>query len=117
MKKTEYTIDNDSMKRWIFKEDQRIYEARSGGSPCRKKSIFRVIDLFSGAGGMSLGFSKLLGHPFTSVWANDFNRDAVATYNTNFGPHVVCGDIVSLLESSDVIIPEADIVIRMFPNE
>jgi DNA (cytosine-5)-methyltransferase 1 len=70
-----------------------------------------VIDLFSGAGGMSLGFSARFDQPFLPVWANDFNEDAVATYNENFGPHCVHGDIVTLLEDPSVVIPQADIVI------
>ena len=111
MKKLEYKIGNASLKHWILKEDQRIYVARTEGTLSKKRATFRTIDLFAGAGGMSLGFSKLLGHPFVPVWANDFNQDAVATYNANFGPHAVCGDIVSLLESPDVHIPEADVVI------
>lgn len=37
----------------------------------------RLISLFSGAGGMDLGFIK---SGFEVVWANDFNFDAVKTY-------------------------------------
>lgn len=78
-------------------------------------SPFRVIDLFAGAGGFTLGFTMLkngAGNPyFKSVWANDFNKDAVATYNANFGNHCTYGDIVDILESSEITIPQADIVI------
>jgi DNA (cytosine-5)-methyltransferase 1 len=73
-------------------------------------SSFRLIDLFSGAGGLSLGFSKKFGHTFQSVWANDFDEDAVESYNANFGEHCVHGDIIELLESG-VKIPKADVVI------
>jgi DNA (cytosine-5)-methyltransferase 1 len=72
---------------------------------------YRLIDLFCGAGGMSLGFSCAFGNPFTSVWANDFDSDAASTYNRNFGPHCVEGDIISLLENRAVGIPKADVVI------
>jgi DNA (cytosine-5)-methyltransferase 1 len=71
---------------------------------------YRLIDLFSGAGGMTLGFSAAFGNPFVSVWANDFNQYAVNTYNANFGNHCVYGDIVTLLEKPEII-PSADIVI------
>lgn len=74
---------------------------------------FRLIDLFAGAGGLTLGFASIEatdgGPAFQPVWANDFNDDAVATYNANFG-HAVAGDIVDILEDPDTVIPDADIV-------
>lgn len=72
---------------------------------------YRMIDLFCGAGGLSLGFSQAFGHPFESIWANDFNQYAANTYNKNFGNHCVVGDIVDLLADSHTIIPSAEIVI------
>jgi len=76
-----------------------------------KRKRFRLIDIFAGAGGMTLGFSKSLGHAFDSVWANDFNDDCVKTYNANFGEHCVAGDIVDILADPHIAIPEADVVI------
>lgn len=69
----------------------------------------RVIDLFCGAGGMSLGFSPRFGHDFEHVWANDFNRDAAATYNRSLAPVCRCGDIREILQEREV--PRADVVI------
>jgi DNA (cytosine-5)-methyltransferase 1 len=77
----------------------------------RSESRFRLIDLFAGAGGMSLGFSESFGHNFEPVWANDFNEYAAATYNRNFGPHCAVGDIVELLANKNIQIPQADVVI------
>lgn len=77
----------------------------------KKTSVFRLIDLFAGAGGMSLGFSKAFGNHFVSVWANDFNNDACLTYNANFGNHCHEGDILALLENPEIDIPQADVVI------
>jgi DNA (cytosine-5)-methyltransferase 1 len=88
-----------------------VYRARQAGLPLRKRSLFRLIDLFAGAGGMSLGFGRAFGHVFQPVWANDFNSYACRTYVANFGSHCYEGDIVDLLESNDVSIPEADVVI------
>ncbi|MBL7795437.1 MAG: DNA cytosine methyltransferase [Saprospiraceae bacterium] len=76
-----------------------------------KQYTFRLIDLFAGAGGMTLGFSKAFGNPFVSVWANDFNTDACRTYNANFGEHCHEGDIVSLINNPEIEIPRADVVI------
>jgi len=71
----------------------------------------RIIDLFSGAGGLTLGFTKAFGHGFKPVWANDFNKFAVNSYNENFGNHCMFGDIVELLDNPEIKIPRADIVI------
>lgn len=76
-----------------------------------KNQMYRLIDLFSGAGGLSLGFSKEYGHNFKPVWANDFNDYAVETYNMNFGNHCVSGDIVDILNDPKTKIPSADVVI------
>lgn len=71
---------------------------------------YKLIDLFAGAGGMSLGFSKAFNMPFESVWANDFNQHACNTYNINLGNHCVCGDINQIINSGFEI-PQADVVI------
>lgn len=71
----------------------------------------KLIDLFCGAGGLTLGFCADLGNGFGSVWANDFNEFAAKTYNLNFGDHCVSGDISDLLRDPDVKIPKADVVI------
>lgn len=60
---------------------------------------------------MTLGFTEAFDHPFEAVWANDANKYAAATYNANFGPHCVIGDIVDLLNDPTITIPQADIVI------
>jgi DNA (cytosine-5)-methyltransferase 1 len=52
-----------------------------------------VISLYSGAGGLDLGF---IDAGFDVVWANDIDRHAVKTYNANVGPHAVCGDVVRM---------------------
>lgn len=69
----------------------------------------RVVSLFSGAGGLDLGF-KMAGH--TVVWANDLYEDAVKTYAHNIGDHIVCEDITKVPTSA---IPDCDIVIGGFP--
>lgn len=74
-------------------------------------SRYKLIDLFCGAGGLSLGFSQGFGHSFETVWANDLNRAAADTYNKNFGKHCVVGDIVDLLNDPKIHIPSADVVI------
>jgi len=69
----------------------------------------KVVSLFSGAGGLDLGF-RMAGHEI--VWANDLYGDAVETYRKNIGNHIVCEDI-SKVDSTDI--PDCDIVIGGFP--
>ncbi|MBW2709913.1 MAG: DNA cytosine methyltransferase [Deltaproteobacteria bacterium] len=107
----DYESKNKTYDQRFVREEQRTYELRTDGQLARKRERFRLIDAFSGAGGMTLGFSKRFGHVFDSVWANDFNNYCVEPYNTNFGERCLSGDIVDILNSSMAKIPEADVVI------
>ena len=69
----------------------------------------KVVSLFSGAGGLDLGFIRA-GHEI--VWANDLYADAVKTYKHNIGGHIVERDIRDILSEE---IPDCDIVIGGFP--
>ncbi len=81
------------------------------GNGAASPGEYRLIDLFCGAGGMTLGFTNAAGSSFRPIWANDVNSFAAATYNANFGNHCIAGDIVSILENNADAIPQADIVI------
>ncbi len=73
------------------------------------KKPLRVASLFSGAGGLDLGFKKA---GFEIVWANDNDSDAVKTYIKNIGDHCVLGDI----EKLDIKkLPKVDGIIGGFP--
>lgn len=70
----------------------------------------RVIDLFCGAGGMTLGFTDArFGGGFASVLALDNDKAAVQTHAANFSGAAVCADIEAWLKTESV--PEADVVI------
>lgn len=71
----------------------------------------RVIDLFSGAGGLTVGFEWLSKGNFKAVWANDFNSYAMETYNANFKNIGISGDIVDILHNDENVVPKADIVV------
>ncbi|MFA6486496.1 MAG: DNA cytosine methyltransferase [Candidatus Magasanikbacteria bacterium] len=84
------------------------------------KRRFSVISLFSGCGGMDLGFKggfKFLGQeysqlPFDIIWANDINEAACRTYQKNIGEHIIPGDIWQVMAK----MPQtADIVVGGFP--
>lgn len=61
-------------------------------------SKYKVIDLFSGAGGFTQGF---VDAGFEPVLAVEREKDIAATYAANFGSHVVARDIESLSETID----------------
>ena len=55
--------------------------------------MYTAISLYSGAGGLDLGFSRA---GFHIRWAIDQDRYAVQTYNANLAPYAVCGDVLSI---------------------
>jgi DNA (cytosine-5)-methyltransferase 1 len=85
-----------------------------------KKKTISVVSLFSGCGGMDLGFlggfefleKKYKKTQFEIIWANEINAAACNTYRKNIGGHIVEGDIRQIIK----MLPEkADIVIGGFP--
>ena len=74
------------------------------------KKKYKVISLFSGAGGMDIGF---INSGFDIVWANDFFKEAVESYKNNIGDHIVLGDITKI--KSDEMPDDIDLVIGGFP--
>lgn len=82
--------------------------------------LFTVVSLFSGCGGMDLGFTggftafkkQYRRLPFDLIWANDINPAACKTYEKNLGKEIHCGDIWALLDQ----LPDAcDVVVGGFP--
>lgn len=71
---------------------------------------YKVVSLYSGAGGFDLGF--LNTGNFETVWAIDFNKDACDTYKYNIGDHIINGDINNIDLNS---IPDCDIIIGGSP--
>ena len=80
-----------------------------------------VVSLFSGCGGMDLGFLGGFGFggrsyerlPFEIVWANDNDALACKTYAANFGArHLQPGSVVDVM---DTLPSSADVVIGGFP--
>lgn len=68
-----------------------------------------AISLFSGCGGMDLGF-VMAG--FDILWANDINQYACETYSHNIGNHIICDNIDNIDYKE---LPDSDIVIGGFP--
>ena len=92
-------------------DNESVYRARQKFILRESPRTYRLIDLFAGAGGLTLGFTESLGHAFIPVWANDFNDYAARTYNANFGDQCTTDDILEIVEKRIDEIPKADVVI------
>lgn len=69
----------------------------------------KIVSLFSGIGGLDQGFEQA---GFDVIWANDFDKYAVQTYQANFDSPIMLGDINAIpLED----IPDYDVLIGGFP--
>jgi DNA (cytosine-5)-methyltransferase 1 len=75
-----------------------------------KNKKYIVVGLFSGCGGLDLGF---INSGFDVVWANDFFKEAVETYKNNIGNHIVLGDITKIPSSE--IPNDFDVLLGGFP--
>lgn len=72
----------------------------------------RTISLFSGCGGLDLGFHQM---GYETVWANDYDHWAVKTFQRNFGDVIVEGDIEKINPYKDNSIPKCDLILGGFP--
>ncbi len=92
----------------------------SDGMTGASVKTYSVVSMFSGCGGMDLGF---LGDfhfggrhydrlPFEITWANDVSVPACETYEHNLKHPIIRGDVIEALET----LPElADVIIGGFP--
>lgn len=105
----------------VLKEETAFYKTISAKSGADKSSQkLSVVSMFSGCGGMDLGFKggfEIFGRrykslPFDFAWANDFNIEACKTYERNLGHKIHRGDVWSLL---DTMPSDADVLVGGFP--
>lgn len=88
-----------------------VYEARIANQLSNLTTRYPVIDLFSGAGGLSAGFHRFFDHAFETSFALDFAEDCTKSFEVNFGSCAHTGDILELIENNLDVIPKARLVI------
>lgn len=141
---TELSLSGMNMKEWFTQRAEAFLVESEGGLVAEPQAAYgvdyssdlleplietevsdapevaTVVSLFSGCGGMDLGFRGGFDfmevaypkHPFEVVWANDFNEAACKTYATNLGYPIKVGDVWDHLDS----LPESvDVVVGGFP--
>jgi DNA (cytosine-5)-methyltransferase 1 len=82
-----------------------LIRARTYDRPMAEQPVYRLMDLFAGAGGMTRGFVDT--GRYEPIFAVEMDEHAAATYAANFGEeHVVAKKIEEVEE-----FPQADVVI------
>lgn len=100
------------------------FKIKKGVNEIVKKKTYKVVSLFSGCGGLDLGFSggfdfrnrHFEKNKFKIEFANDIDPAAELVYNSNqnfFGDHSLTKDDVKNIRPSDI--PDFDFLIAGFP--
>lgn len=108
------TVAQKNVRDWVDSAELHPVKRR------KAKKRISVVSLFSGCGGMDLGFLggfNFLGKhycktDFNIIWANEINPIACETYRKNIGKHIIAGDINNELQN---IPKHADVIIGGFP--
>ena len=101
-------------------EQPKIKTTTAPQAPLKKKHS--VVSMFSGCGGMDLGFLggfEFLGkryakNPYEIIWANDLNEAACRTYKENLKHNIHTGSIWDVMDTLPIP-SEVDVVIGGFP--
>lgn len=73
---------------------------------------FRILDLFSGAGGFSYGFECI--ENYETIIALDFDKNAINTFKNMFpNSHAICGDITDKNIKEEIITLSKELNINM----
>ncbi|HRQ89976.1 MAG TPA: DNA cytosine methyltransferase [Bacteroidia bacterium] len=114
------SISTHSAAVTVVREDKVEYRVSRSRNPLANPEKHSLVSMFSGCGGMDLGFKggfEVFGRryrslPFEVSWANDLNAEACKTYERNLMHPIHCGDVWTLIDS----LPEkTDVLIGGFP--
>lgn len=92
-----------------MKQADRTIAANKKGKEQKKP---RIISLFSGCGGLDMGFHQ---QGYKTVWANDIDEWAAATFRRNLGEAMTCTDIEKVNPYKSKSIPSCDLILGGFP--
>ena len=85
------------------------------------KKQYKVGGLFSGVGGIELGFTNVNnGNSFEIAWANEYDKNACITYRENFPNHyLIEEDIWNIIDNGfsyqDKGLSDIDVLVGGFP--
>ena len=107
-------------RNWVIDCDEEYPVRKRAPKKGARSACATVVSLFSGCGGMDLGFIggfDFLGTNYSKtgfeiIWANEINPAACKTYKQNIGNHIINADISDVLDRLPV---SADVVIGGFP--
>ncbi|MCD5481155.1 DNA cytosine methyltransferase [Lactobacillus delbrueckii subsp. bulgaricus] len=110
------------MSKTYFMDNVNTVNAENVTIPENAKPI-NVVSLFSGCGGMDLGFrgdfsflgKKYTKNPFNIIFSNDIFKQAADMYEDNFGLKVERRDVKELDTDKDFPDEEVDVVLGGFP--
>lgn len=72
--------------------------------------MYRMASLFAGVGGIDLGFE--MTKQFKTVWANEYDKNAILTYLENFST-ILCEKDIREVDIDEI--PDIDILLSGFP--
>lgn len=72
----------------------------------------KIVSLFTGCGGLDLGFHNM---GFETIWANDIDKWAAATFRRNFNCEISEESIEDINPYTDKSIPDCDLILGGFP--
>lgn len=104
--KNDYILNKHLVK--LSNTERKIIQASE-----KNRTAINLVDLFCGAGGLSLGFRQ---EGYRTIFANDFDPLCIETYKYNHpevpSDKIICGDIRRISEKIDYYITEeVDIVV------